>query len=394
MTLPDRVRSVVMPPIDALNTRMAELLAQGCDVTSLGQSVPFFGPPEEMLDAVSERLRSSPRIHVYGPDAGIPELREALSDKLARFNGIAADPVSQIMITPGSNQAFMVAMLTLLNPGDEVAIAAPYYFNHHMAIELAGGRVVEIPLSEEDGFQMHLSDIEQVITSRTKSIVVTSPNNPTGTVYNPAEIERIAKFAADREIYLISDEAYETFCFEDSAPFSPGSISEIADNIITLGSFSKTFGMTGWRVGYIVGNSEFLRQAVKVQDATAICAAIVSQVAATAALEVFDTFTLSHSQELEDRRSLLAETIDAIPALNWEHTNGALFAFVRSDFKPTKRELSWDILETSGVLTVPGSAFGEKWSNYLRISYGCSPRERYESALDKLRGYFKIAESK
>ena len=347
-----------------------------------------------MLDAVSERLRSSPRIHVYGPDAGIPELREALSDKLARFNGIAADPVSQIMITPGSNQAFMVAMLTLLNPGDEVAIAAPYYFNHHMAIELAGGRVVEIPLSEEDGFQMHLSDIEQVITSRTKSIVVTSPNNPTGTVYNPAEIERIAKFAADREIYLISDEAYETFCFEDSAPFSPGSISEIADNIITIGSFSKTFGMTGWRVGYIVGNSEFLRQAVKVQDATAICAAIVSQVAATAALEVFDTFTLSHSQELEDRRRLLAETIDAIPALNWEHTNGALFAFVRSDFKPTKRELSWDILETSGVLTVPGSAFGEKWSNYLRISYGCSPRERYESALDKLRGYFKIAESK
>ena len=389
MTIPNRVRSVVMPPIDALNTRMAELLAQGRDVTSLGQSVPFFGPPGEMLDAVSDGLRAMPRMHVYGPDAGTPELREALSEKLARFNGISADPGSQIMITPGSNQAFMVTMLTMLNPGDEVAIAAPYYFNHHMAIELAGGRVAEIPLSEEDGFQMRVSDVEQAVTDRTKAIVVTSSNNPTGTVYDPSEIERIARFAAKRGIYLISDEAYETFCFDDSTQFSPGSISDVADNVITLGSFSKTFGMTGWRVGYIVGNSDILSQAVKVQDATAICAAIVSQIAATAALGVFDTFTRLHTQELEERRRLLADTIDAIPALNWERTSGALFAFVRSDFQPPERELSWDILETSGVLTVPGSAFGERWSNYLRISYGSSPRDRYETALEKLRGYFE-----
>jgi aminotransferase len=280
-------------------------------------------------------------------------------------------------------------MLTMLNPGDEVAIAAPYYFNHHMAIELAGGRVAEIPLSEEDGFQMRVSDVEQAVTDRTKAIVVTSPNNPTGTVYDPSEVESIARFAAERGIYLISDEAYETFCFDDSTQFSPGSISDVADNVITLGSFSKTFGMTGWRVGYIVGNAEFLRQAVKVQDATAICAAIVSQIAATSALGVFDTFTRLHTQELGERRRLLAETIDAIPALNWERTSGALFAFVRSDFQPSERELSWDILETSGVLTVPGSAFGERWSNYLRISYGSSPRDRYETALEKLRGYFE-----
>ncbi|MCH7801036.1 MAG: aminotransferase class I/II-fold pyridoxal phosphate-dependent enzyme, partial [Chloroflexi bacterium] len=151
--------------------------------------------------------------------------------------------------------------------------------------------------------------------------------------------------------------------------------------------------MTGWRVGYIVGSAEFCRQAVKVQDATAICAAIVTQVAATAALEVFDSFTRSHIQELEERRRLLEETIDAIPALNWERTSGALFAFVRSDYQPPERELAWDILETSGVLTVPGSAFGTQWSNYLRISYGSSPRDRFESALGKLRGYFARASS-
>jgi len=391
MTLPDRVQSVVMPPIDALNTRLAELLALGKEVTSLGQSIPFFGPPPEMLEAVAEALKSSQRMHVYGPDAGIPELREALAEKLSRFNKISADPGSQIMITPGSNQAFMVSMLTILNPGDEVAIAAPYYFNHHMAIELAGGRVLEIPLSEEDGFQLHLSDVEAVVTGRTKAVVITSPNNPTGTVYDPAEVERIARFTAERGIFLICDDAYETFCFDDSTQFSPASIPDIADNVITLGSFSKTFGMTGWRIGYIVGNAEFSRQAVKIQDATAICAAIVSQIAATAALGVFDSFARSHVQELEERRQLLSETIDQIPALNWERTSGALFAFVRSDYQSPSRELSWDILETSGVLTVPGSAFGPQWSNYLRISYGSSPRHKFEEALANLKGYFENA---
>lgn len=391
MTLSDRVRSVAMPPIDALNTRMAELLAEGRDVISLGQSVPYFSPPEEMLDAVVDAVRSSPATHVYGPDAGIPELRDALSSKLARFNGIDADPGAQIIITPGSNQAFMVTMLTMLDPGDEVAIAAPYYFNHHMAIEIAGGRVVEIPLSEEDGFQMRLADVEAAVTDRTRAVVVTSPNNPAGTVYDPAEIEAIARFVTDRGIYLISDEAYETFCFDGSAPFSPGSVSDIAEGVVTLGSFSKTFGMTGWRIGYIVANAEFCREAIKVQDASAICAAIVSQAGATAALGVFDAYRRKHRAELEERRRRLAETVDSIPALNWAPTSGALFAFIRSDYQQGGSDLSWDILETAGVLTVPGSAFGAQWSNYLRISYGSAPRARFDAALDKLRGYFQSA---
>jgi aminotransferase len=168
MKLPERVLSTVMPPIDALNNRMAELAAEGHDVISLGQSVPFFGPPTEMIEAVAEALSSEPRIHTYGPDAGIPELRLALAEKLGRHNGVDADPETQIVVTPGSNQAFMVAMLTMLELGDEVAIAAPYYFNHHMAIELCGGRVVEISTSEEDGFQLHLSDVEDAVTDRTR----------------------------------------------------------------------------------------------------------------------------------------------------------------------------------------------------------------------------------
>ena len=208
-----------MPPIDALNTRMAQLNAAGGDVISLGQSVPFFGPPPGMTDAVARALTDfGPRLHTYGPDAGIPELREALSRKLFRFNGVEADPATQIMVTPGSNQAFAATMMTLLEPGDEVAIASPYYFNHHMAIELCNGVVRPIPLSEENGFQMRAEDVERALTSRTKAVVIISPNNPTGAVYAPEEIAAITDLAARRGIYVISDDAYETFSYGRRAP--------------------------------------------------------------------------------------------------------------------------------------------------------------------------------
>jgi aspartate/methionine/tyrosine aminotransferase len=377
-----------MPPIDALNARMGELEAQGHDVISLGQSVPYFGPPQGMLDTVSEALTSDPRLHVYSPDMGIAELRAALSRKLATFNGITADPETQIMVTPGSNQAFMVTMLTMLDPGDEVAIATPYYFNHHMAIELSGGRVAQIPLSEEDGFQLHLSDVQAAVTDRTKAVVITSPNNPTGAVYDPAHVERIARFTAERGIYLISDEAYEFFSYDGARATSPASLTEVGDHVITLGSLSKTFGMTGWRIGYIVASTRFCAQAVKVQDAMAICAPVISQVGAVAALGDIHNFTRSHLPELEARRGLLSEALAAIPALSWHETSGALFAFARADSPAEGDELAWDILERAHVLLVPGSAFGVEWRDYLRISYGSSTRSRFAEALERLRRYF------
>ena len=224
--IPDRVRGVAMPPIDALNTAMSRMNAEGGDVISLGQSVPFFGPPPQMLDAVREALDSfGPRLHTYGPDAGIPELRNALARKLREFNGVSFDPDTQLLVTPGSNQAFMVVMTTILEPGDEVAIASPYYFNHHMAIELSGGTVKEIPLGEEDGFQMRMEDVESALTERTKAVVLVSPNNPTGTVYRPEEIAVIARELSERGIYVISDDAYEVFCYDGARdiPAWPGS---------------------------------------------------------------------------------------------------------------------------------------------------------------------------
>ena len=388
-TIPDRVRAVAMPPIDALNTTMSRMNAEGGDVISLGQSVPFFGPPPDMIEVVREALDNfGPRLHTYGPDAGIPELRNALARKLREFNGVSFDPDTQLLVTPGSNQAFMVVMTTILEPGDEVAIASPYYFNHHMAIELSGGVVKEIPLSEEDGFQMRMEDVEAALTERTKAVVIVSPNNPTGTVYRSEEIAVITRELSERGIYMISDDAYEVFCYDGARHTSVAGIAGAGDSVITLGSLSKTFGMTGWRIGYIAADAELCRQALKVQDAMAICAPIISQIAATAALQHMPNYPLSKVAELDQRRGMLEGALDKIPTLNWKKTDGALFAMVRADVVGRDRELAWELLEEAQVLTVPGSAFGRQWEGFLRISYGCSPRDRYEEALSRLVEYF------
>ncbi len=388
--IPHHVRSVAMPPIDALNTRMAEINAAGGDVISLGQSVPFFGPPPEMIEAVRDALDSfGPRLHTYGPDAGIPELREALARKLTDFNGVEVDPDRQLLVTPGSNQAFMVAMMTILDPGDEVAIASPYYFNHHMAIELCRGVVREIPLSEENGFQMTLEDVESVLTPHTKAVVIISPNNPTGTVYDPEEVVAIARSLTERGIYVITDDAYEVFCYDGTRHVSPRAVVESSELLITLGSLSKTLGMTGWRIGYIAADPELITQALKVQDATAICAPIVAQVAAVAALEQMPAYPQSMIGELNERRDLLQSVVDKSPALHWHRTDGALFAMIRADtVGGDRRELESNLLERAHVLTVPGRAFGTQWSDFIRVSYGCSPRDRYEEALRRLAEFF------
>ena len=388
--IPHRVRSVAMPPIDALNTRMAEINAAGGDVISLGQSVPFFGPPPEMIEAVRDALDNfGPRLHTYGPDAGIPELRQALAWKLADFNGVEVDPDRQLLVTPGSNQAFMVTMMTILDPGDEVAIASPYYFNHHMAIELCGGVVREVPLSEEDGFQMTLEDVERVLTPRTKAVVIISPNNPTGTVYDPDQVAAIAGSLTQRGIYVIHDDAYEVFCYDGARHVSPGAVVGPSDFLITLGSLSKTLGMTGWRIGYIAAGAGLITQALKVQDAMAICAPIIAQVAALAALEQMPAYPQSMIEELNERRDLLQSVVDETPALYWHRTDGALFALVRADsVGGDRRELESELLEQAHVLTVPGRAFGSQWSDFIRVSYGCSPRDRYEEALERLARFF------
>ena len=388
MSVPERVLNITAPPIELLNTRMAELTAGGADVISLGQSVPWFAPPPEIREAVAESLQST-QIDVYSDVIGLPELRDAVSRKLADFNDIAADPATNIIITPGSNQAFIMALLTLVEPGDEVLLPAPHFFNHDMAISLCGARAVEVPLDEEEGFQLRLQNVEPLITAKTKAMLINSPNNPTGAVYRKEELVKLVGFLAERGIYVISDEAYEVYCFDGAEHFSPASAVDTAERVITLGSFSKTFGMTGWRVGYFVADAEICRQAVKVQDSMAICAPVVSQFAALAALRQTSRFVADHVSELARRRALLIERLDAVDGLSWRPTDGSMFALLRTDVGRDSWDLMYDILNEAHVLVIPGASFGRSGEGFLRVSYGSSERERLAEALDRLEHYFR-----
>ena len=383
---PAHVLGVSMPPIVDLSRRMAEKNAAGGDVISLGQSVPFFGPPPGMTDAVAKALSDfGPRLHSYGPDAGIPELRAALARKLADFNGVHINPDSQIIVTPGSNQAFMVALMTILGRGDEVAIASPRYFNHHMAIELCGGVAREIHLSEESGFQMRMEDVERALTPRTRAVVINSPNNPSGAVYGADEIALIAREVTARGIYLICDDAYESFAYDGARHATAAALVKDDDLIITLGSMSKTFGMTGWRIGYMAASADAVFHAVKVQDSMAICTPIICQIAALAALEHMPAYPQSMIPELQDRRRSLDAALSKIPRLRLVKTQGALCALARDAApNPAAGDLATEMLERADVLTVPGAAFGPRWRDYIRISFGSAPRDRYEEALERL----------
>lgn len=270
MHVAERVRNVSTPFMDGLHARSEALRREGADVISLGQGVPGFPPVAAAVQAARQALEE-PSTHLYGADAGLPPLREALSLWLARHHGLEVDPATEMLITAGANQAFMLAALTLLDPGDKVLLPSPFYFNHEMAVRIAGGVPVEVPLREDKGFQLILSDLEPYLETQPRALVVVSPNNPTGAVYEPEELRHIAAAVTSRGITIVSDETYQDFTYQDAKHLSLGSLPEARSHVITIGSFSKTFSLTGWRVGYLLAQPAFVEQALKVQDSMLVC---------------------------------------------------------------------------------------------------------------------------
>lgn len=376
--------------MEALNAHAARLSRQGARVISLGQGVPGFPAAPQAIEAVRQALEE-PETHIYSPDAGLRSLRQALGAALAEWNEIEVDPEEEIIVTAGANQAFMLAAVTLLEPGDRILLPSPFYFNHEMAVRAMGGVPVEVPLSEETGFQMRMEDLEPHLASRPRAMVMISPNNPTGAVYDPGELKRVGRELASRDIAIITDETYQHFVYEGAEHFSLASVAEIRPQLITIGSFSKSFSLTGWRVGYLVAQPAFIEEALKVQDAMLVCAPVISQKAALGGLQE-PGHTLSHRREiLDQRRRLLIERLAEIPKLAWHPTRGAYFAFVRAEGCADSAELARDILDTVHVVTIPGSVFGRSGEGYLRLSYGSVETADLDEACSRLSRYFAAA---
>lgn len=380
-----RARQLVFPPFDVLNQKAAALRQAGHRVISLGQAVPGFPPPPAALDA-AHRALADPNVHRYSADAGLLSLRDALCDRLREHLDVDATP-DEVIVTAGGNQAFMLAALTVLDPGDEVILAAPYFVNHEMAVRAAGAVPIEAPATEGSGFRTRWSDLEPHLTPRTRAIVLCTPSNPTGAVVQRDQLEGIVRELSARGITLICDETYMHFVF-DGMHSSAGSIAQWQENVIIVGTFSKSFAMTGWRVGFLIADRRVCAEAIKIQDAMIICAPVISQLAVEAAIRDDWNYITRFHGELRNRRAALQIALARIPALHWEMTAGGFFAFVRIPDHFDSVSLAAAILERAHVVTIPGASFGRSGKQFLRLSYGAASQDELVEACHRLDKFF------
>jgi aminotransferase len=379
------IRDTELPPFDPLNRRAAELRTQGHHVISLGQAVPFFPPPAAAVAAAREAV-DSPAINVYATDPGLPSLRLALAERLTTAVGSAITS-ADLIVTAGANHAFTLAVTTLVDPGDEVILAAPYFTNHQMAIANAGATPIEAPVADRSTFAVQWTDVEPHLTARTKAVVLCNPSNPTGAPVDAADGERLVAELARRNVLVLSDETYMQLVF-DGAHWSAASAQGWRRNVVVVGTFSKSFGMMGWRVGFMLADAAVCEQAVKVQDAMIICAPVISQVAVEAAVRRDWHYPLSFHDDFRRRRRIVQDGLGSIPRLAWTPTRGGLFAFTRVEGGDDSTALSNSLLDQAHVVTIPGAAFGQSGEGYLRLSYGYATPEDLTEALRRLTRFF------
>jgi aminotransferase len=386
-SVPSRVRAIELPPFDPLNVRAAQLRSSGHDVISLGQALPYFPPPPSALAAARAALDTRD-VHLYVTDPGLPALRATLAERL-RALGIDAT-AEDVIITAGANHAFTLAVTTMVDPGDEVLLPAPYFTNHQMAVTALGAIPIEAPVQDRETFSVRWTDIEPRLNSRTRAVVLCNPSNPTGASIDPEEGRRIVSELARRDIVVFSDETYLHFVY-GGVHWSAASAPGWRRNVVVVGTFSKSFGMMGWRVGFMLADSFVCGQAVKIQDAMIICAPAISQMAALAAVRDDWHYPHSFHGELLQRRDALADGVRMIPQLHWTPTNGAFFGFVRVEGCSDSTALAASILEKAHVVTIPGSAFGRSGEGHLRLSYGSVSVADVIEALQRIGRYFADA---
>jgi len=375
----------IMPPPIAKLAEAAKRFIKSPRFLNLGQGIPGHIPPDVALATLKDRI-SHPATHVYTPDEGLVELREELALYLRQKSGIDANPQDEIIITAGANNAFLGAVLTLVEPNQNVIMPTPYYFNSVMTVKLLGGEVKEVPV--DSLFQPRVEDIEAAIDKDTRAIFMISPNNPTGAVYEQRTIDSIVDLCIQNDIMLISDETYSRMVFDDATHYSPRSRREAENHVVTLGSFSKDFGMSGWRVGFIIGPAEFIKEFLKVQDSVTICAPTAGQMLALEVLKKGLDTVDKEIQRLSRLRDLAYVRIREIDALEEMYTKGTFYLFPRVKGCTDSRKLVMDILQSTGTLILPGSIFGETGEGHVRLSIGPLTPEAVDEAFDRLSRFF------
>ena len=389
----ERVRRTTPALIDLIGRACAARSRIGGRLFPLAQAVPGFPPPAHVKRALAEALADD-STHRYTVDPGLPELRRAIADVLGGHRGVQWDPEGQILITAGANLAFAEVLPALIDVGDEVLLLSPYYLNHGMAVELFGGRVVEVPLDARRGFAVDFDALERAASPRARLLVIVNPSNPIGSVLGRREVEGLLQFAARRDLWVVSDETYEDFVLDppEDGWASAAGVPGYEDRVVVLGSFSKSAGLSGWRVGWIAGPEPLMHEVLKCHDTMIICAPVAGQRGALAALQGDRSWLVPLREELGRRRRLVLDFLERSRSLETAPgaSRGAMFALVR----PRERVLTdstataLDIIASTGVALVPGAAFGACGEGWLRLSFAAADLAELQEALVALEGYF------
>jgi aspartate/methionine/tyrosine aminotransferase len=378
MQHPRRMGDVQAPIIPIVG----DLIRRHPGTISLGQGLVSYGPPPEALSVLGSFPRT-PDDHRYGPVEGQPDLVEAIRRKLAAENGFTVGGERRIVVTAGGNMAFVNAVLAVTDPGDEVILQSPFYFNHDMAIVMAGCRTVPVPTDEN--YQLRLDAIRAAITPRTRAVVTISPNNPSGAVYPERDIRAVNDLCAERGIYHVHDEAYEYFTYDGVRHVSPGAFAGGVGHTISLFSLSKTYGMAGWRIGYMVIPADLFEAVNKIQDTNLICPTIVSQAVACAALHAGSGYCRDRVADLACVRPLVLDAFKSIADLcTVPRPDGAFYCLLRVHTGLDPLALTERLITEHRVAAIPGTAFGLSDGCYLRVSYGALAKDTVVEGIARL----------
>ena len=368
----------------AITARAAQLKADGVDVIGFGAGEPDFPTPPHIVAAAAEAA-AKPRFHRYSPVAGLPELREAIAERY-RGRGWDVEP-SNVVVTNGAKHAVFQALSTLLDPGDEVLMQSPYWVTYPEAVSFAGGKPVPIATTAADGFKFSVDQLSKAVTARTKVLLFASPQNPTGTVYTSDEIRELAEWADRQGIWVVSDDIYDEFVYE---PHTFSSVLDatpsVADRTVVCNAVSKTYAMTGWRVGWCVAPADIAAAAVSIQSHTTSNVSNVAQAAALAALTGDQSSVPEMRAAFDRRRKSMVDGLSSVPGLICPEPQGAFYVFPEAHgvlgrpvgrWNPqTTLELAEALLEEAKVAVVPGEPFAA--AGHIRLSYALADDELVE----------------
>ncbi|RAW09671.1 pyridoxal phosphate-dependent aminotransferase [Phytoactinopolyspora halophila] len=372
----NRISAITESATLAVDAKAKALKAEGRPVIGFGAGEPDFPTPEYIVEAAAAACRD-PKNHRYSPAGGLPELKEALAAKTARDSGYEVDP-SQVLVTNGGKQAVYEAFATIIDPGDEVLLPTPYWTTYPEAIKLAGGVAVEVITDENTGYRVSIEQLDAARTDRTKVLLFCSPSNPTGAVYPPGEVRDIGLWAHQNGIWVVTDEIYEHLTYGDTSFASmPVEVPELASTCLVLNGVAKTYAMTGWRVGWLIGPTDVVKAATNLQSHATSNVANVSQRAALAAVTGDLAAVATMRAAFDRRRHTIVSMLNEIDGVHCPEPQGAFYAYpsvkgvlgrqIAGRTPRTSVELAEVILEEAEVAVVPGEAFGP--SGYLRLSY-------------------------